>query len=298
MQLIVKSSGVEQEFNPEKIMNVIRFSIRNEDIDPYSLYEPLTAVLKNSMSTKDIQSELIRIASGLISKEAPEYQYPAARLKMFALRKQVYGQFEPISFIEHISNNVNEGVYDPEILSKWSAEEIAILESHIVNDRDFEFSYAGVSQLIDKYMIKDRSTGKIYETPQYAFMLIGMCLHQDDNDRIKHTIEFYDAVSNKQISLPTPIMAGVRTPTRQFSSCVVIEGGDSLHSINKLNESIVKYISKRAGVGMNAGMIRAQGSKVRSGEVAHTGVIPFWKMFQAAVKSCLTPDTKVEILVE
>lgn len=289
MQLInvIKSSGVSQSFDPQKIIKVLSWAAEGTSVDPYELYENIKSYLRDGMTTDDIQTIVIKAAANSISVEEPDYQYVAARCLMFALRKHVYGQYEPRSFIDHISYCVNEGKYDPELLSKYSAEEITFLESKIKHERDMEFTYSGAMQLKEKYLVKDKTTGQIYETPQFAFMTIGMALHQDEPvDRLKHVIRFYEAVSTRQISLPTPIMAGCRTPTRQFSSCVVIEAGDSLKSINKASASIVEYISKRAGIGINVGMIRAEGSKIGIGEVRHTGVIPFWKHFQTAVKSC------------
>ncbi|EOK1777033.1 class 1a ribonucleoside-diphosphate reductase subunit alpha [Shigella sonnei] len=289
MQLInvIKSSGVSQSFNPQKIIKVLSWAAEGTSVDPYELYENIKSYLRDGMTTDDIQTIVIKAAANSISVEEPDYQYVAARCLMFALRKHVYGQYEPRSFIDHISYCVNEGKYDSELLSKYSAEEITFLESKIKHERDMEFTYSGAMQLKEKYLVKDKTTGQIYETPQFAFMTIGMALHQDEPvDRLKHVIRFYEAVSTRQISLPTPIMAGCRTPTRQFSSCVVIEAGDSLKSINKASASIVEYISKRAGIGINVGMIRAEGSKIGMGEVRHTGVIPFWKHFQTAVKSC------------
>lgn len=289
MQLInvIKSSGVSQSFDPQKIIKVLSWAAEGTSVDPYELYENIKSYLRDGMTTDDIQTIVIKAAANSISVEEPDYQYVAARCLMFALRKHVYGQYEPRSFIDHISYCVNEGKYDPELLSKYSAEEITFLESKIKHERDMKFTYSGAMQLKEKYLVKDKTTGQIYETPQFAFMTIGMALHQDEPvDRLKHVIRFYEAVSTRQISLPTPIMAGCRTPTRQFSSCVVIEAGDSLKSINKASASIVEYISKRAGIGINVGMIRAEGSKIGTGEVRHTGVIPFWKHFQTAVKSC------------
>lgn len=284
---VIKSSGVSQNFDAQKIITVLEMATVNTSVDPYALYEQAKPYLTDGMTTREIQQVLIKVAANSISIEEPDYQYVASNLAMFGLRKDVYGQFEPPSFISHISKVVNDGLYDKEILQKYSAEEIEILESQIKHSRDFEMTYAGTMQLKEKYLVQDRSTKTIKETPQFAFMLIGMCLHQDEPvDRLKHVIRFYDAVSERKISLPTPIMAGVRTPTRQFSSCVVIESGDSLHSINETANAIVKYISKRAGIGVNGGMIRAEGSKIGHGEVKHTGVIPFWKHFQTAVKSC------------
>ncbi|QAU03678.1 aerobic NDP reductase large subunit [Escherichia phage AnYang] len=284
---VQKSSGVSQDFDAQKIIKVLTWGCEGTQIDPYELYEEIKSHLRDGMTTKDIQNLTVKVAANLISVEEPDYQYVAAKQLMFALRKEVYGQFEPRSFIDHISYCVNEGKYDPELLSRYSAEEITFLESHIKHERDFELTYAGAMQLKEKYLVKDKTTGKIYETPQFAIMCIGMALHQEEpGNRLAHIIRFYDAVSTRQVSLPTPIMAGARTPTRQFSSCVVIEAGDSLKSINKTANSIIEYISKRAGIGINVGMIRAEGSRIGMGEVKHTGVIPFWKHFQTAVKSC------------
>lgn len=284
---VIKSSGVTQTFTPEKLIQVLTWSSEDTSIDPYELYEEILPNLRDNMTTNDIQKVAVKVAAGRITREEPDYQRVASNLAQFGLRKLVYGQFEPPAFIDHITKNIESGFYDKEIIQKYSAEEITYLESMIDHNRDFQFSYAGTMQLKEKYLVQDRSTKEIKETPQFAYMLIGMCLHQDEPvDRLKHVIRFYNAVSNKQISLPTPIMAGVRTPTRQFSSCVVIESGDSLDSINETNASIIKYISKRAGIGVNSGMIRAMGSKIGHGEVRHTGVIPFWKTVLASVKSC------------
>lgn len=231
---VIKSSGVSQEFDMQKIIKVLEWACEGTKVDPYELYEIIKSHLREGMSTADIQKTIVKVAANSISIDEPDYQYVASNAAMFEIRKRVYGQFEPPAFIDHISRCVNANKYDKEILSKWSAEEITLLDSYIKHERDFTMTYAGTMQLIEKYLVKDRHTGELYETPQFAFMLIGMCLHQDDGEnRLKNVIRFYDAVSTKKISLPTPIMAGVRTPTRQFSSCVVIEGGDSLNSINE-----------------------------------------------------------------
>lgn len=286
--LVVKSSGITEEFEERKLMRVLTDACEGKAVDPYHLFNQVKAQLSDGMNSKEIQKTAIKIAADNITVDDPDYQYVSARLAMYGLRKDVYGQFDPIPFKQLIEQNVEKRVYDPEILDKWSESEIAYLEKHIVHSRDFDFSYAGVMQLKEKYLCKNRNTNVIYETPQYAYMLIAMCLHQDEprDTRIKYAIDFYTAVSLHKVSLPTPIMAGVRTPTRQFSSCVKIEAGDSLPSINKVSAAIVEYISKRAGIGINGGGIRAEGSAIRTGEVRHTGVIPFWKHFQTAVKSC------------
>ncbi|XAO15404.1 ribonucleotide reductase of class Ia (aerobic) alpha subunit [Escherichia phage FL20] len=284
---VVKSSGLTVPFEKEKVMKILEAAAEGHNVDPYELFDMVEPLLTEGMSTNDIQKVLIKVAADNITVETPDYQYVASNLAMFALRKSVYGQFQPIDFYSHIERNIATGKYDREILQKYSREEVEYLEKFIDHKLDFKMTYAGAMQLKEKYLVQDRSTKKIIETPQFAYMLIGMCLHQEETEnRLEHVIDFYNAVANKQISLPTPIMAGVRTPTRQFSSCVVIESDDSLQGINETANAIIKYISKRAGIGINAGMIRAEGSKIGHGEVRHTGVIPFWKHFQTAVKSC------------
>lgn len=283
---VIKTSGITQDFDSNKIKKVIDWACEGTSISSHDLLSQVVEMLSDNMKTSDIQKVVIKQAADSISIEEPDYQIIAGRLAMFGMRKDVYGQYDPIPFYQLIKRNVELGVYDKEILEKWTKEEIDDLETHINHDNDMTYEYAGVIQFREKYMVQDRSKGEIYETPQYAYMLIGMCLHQDESEKMKHAIKFYEQVSSKIISLPTPIMSGVRTPTRQFSSCVKIEVGDSLESINESAKATVNYISKRAGIGINAGRIRAEGSKVRSGEVRHTGVIPFWKHFQTAVKSC------------
>lgn len=285
--LVVKSSGITEEYEERKLMRVLTDATEGTTIDPRHLLDRVKAQLTDSMSSKDIQRAAIKVAADSIDVSEPDYQYVAGRLAMYGLRKDVYGQFDPIPFKSLIERNVAIEQYDAEILDKWTDEEIDYLETHVKHERDFDFAYAGAMQIKEKYLCKNRDTLKIYETPQYAYMLIAMCLHQDEpKNRIQYVIDFYNAVSLHKLSLPTPIMAGVRTPTRQFSSCVKIESGDSLDSVNAVSSSIVKYISQRAGIGVNGGRIRAEGSVVRGGEVRHTGVIPFWKHFQTAVKCC------------
>lgn len=286
---VVKSSGVSQAFDKAKLLKVLSWASAGRNIDLNAFLENVVDLLRDGMTTKQIQAVAIKYAADRITVKEPDWQYVSANLEMFALRKDVYGQFDPIPFYEHITKLVDAGKYDKEILTKWTRKDIEFFEENIKHDRDFEFSYAGVKQLTGKYLLQDRTTGDLFETPQYAFMLIAMCLHQDEPRTLasfNHVVDFYTAISERKLSLPTPIMAGVRTPTRQFSSCVVIESGDSLGSLNAVTSAIVKYISQRAGIGVNGGHIRAMGSKIRGGEAVHTGVIPFWKHIQTAVKSC------------
>ena len=242
----------------------------------------------DGMTTSDIHETIIKSAADLISEASPDYQYLAARLAIFHIRKKAFGKFTPPGFFEHVNKMVNSGHYDKEILLDYSKKELDELGQYIQHDRDMKFSYAAVKQLEGKYLVQNRVTGKIYESPQFIYMLIPMCLFAKypENVRLGYIKDFYDASSLFKLSLPTPIMSGVRTPTRQFSSCVLIECGDSLDSINATSSSIVKYVSQRAGIGVNIGRIRALGSEIRGGEAYHTGMIPFIKHFQTAVKSC------------
>jgi len=242
----------------------------------------------DGIRTDDIHETIIKSAADLISEETPDYQYLAARLSIFHLRKIAYGQFEPPHLFDHVTNLTALGKYDQHLLQDYSREEFDVLNATIDHWRDMNFSYAAVKQLEGKYLVQNRVTKKIYESPQFLYILVAMCLFANykGQARLDYIKRFYDAVSTFKISLPTPIMSGVRTPTRQFSSCVLIECGDSLDSINATTSAIVKYVSQRAGIGVNAGRIRALGSEIRGGEAQHTGCLPFYKLFQSAVKSC------------
>ena len=242
----------------------------------------------DKIKSTDIQETLIKAAAELISEDTPNYQYVASRLINYNLRKEVYGQPEPRSLYEHYHHVVVEGYYDPALGSMYSKEEFDWLDKQLDHARDFQIVYAGMEQFRGKYLIKNRVTNKYYETPQMAYMLIAMTLFAtyDKETRLKWVKDLYDSISTFEISLPTPIMAGLRSPQKQFSSCVLIETDDSLDSINATTSSIVKYVSQKAGIGIGAGRIRAIGSPIRNGDAAHTGVIPFYKLFQSAVKSC------------
>lgn len=242
----------------------------------------------DGITTKSIHETIIKSAADLISAETPDYQYLAARLAIFHLRKIAYGQFEPPHLYDHVQKMTEAGKYDSHILQDYERAEFDELNDYIDHNRDLNFAYAAVKQLEGKYLVQDRVTKQVFESPQFLYVLVGMCLFAKypKNTRLDFVKRFYDATSTFKISLPTPIMSGVRTPTRQFSSCVLIECDDSLDSINATTSAIVRYVSQRAGIGVNAGRIRALGSPIRGGEAQHTGCIPFFKMFQAAVKSC------------
>jgi ribonucleoside-diphosphate reductase alpha chain len=241
----------------------------------------------NNIKTIDIQETLIKAAADLIGEESPNYQFVAGRLINYGLRKEIYSKFEPPSLAEHIINNVSNDIYDGMLMTEYTRDEIDELDKKIVHSRDFDLTYAAMEQMRGKYLVKNRVTGEFYETPQMAFMCIAMTLFANEKvDRLRWVADLYNALSTFDISLPTPIMAGVRTSQRQFSSCVLIETDDSLDSINATSSSIVKYVSQKAGIGVGVGRIRAMGSAIRNGDTSHTGIIPFLKYFQSAVKSC------------
>jgi ribonucleoside-diphosphate reductase alpha chain len=242
----------------------------------------------DGIKSSDVQETLIKSAADLISEQTPNYQWVAGRLINYHLRKMVYGQFDPWHLSDLIKFNIDAGFYDSEILKSYSKNELEKLNSFIKHQRDDTLTYAAMEQFRGKYLVQNRVTKQIYETPQMAYMLIAMTLFQayTKENRLKWVKDYYDAISTFDISLPTPVMAGVRTPQRQFSSCVLIETDDSLDSINATTSSIVKYVSQKAGIGIGAGSIRALGSPIRSGDAYHTGVIPFYKLFQSATRSC------------
>lgn len=239
------------------------------------------------ITTSEIQKVMIRSAADLISEEKPNYQYVAARLLLMDLRKKVYKQSSPIPFEYMVRNNIYKQVYDKILLEKYTEQEIIYFGKYIDYDRDYDFTYAGLSQMVDKYLLQDRILNEPHETPQEAFMLIGMFMfmNYEPNRRKVYVTKFYDALSQFKISLPTPIMAGVRTPLRQFSSCCLIDIGDSLPSIMHSNTAVGYYTAQRAGIGLNFGRIRGIDSPIRNGEVIHTGLVPFLKMFEATTKS-------------
>ena len=287
--LIKKRNGSTEPLNLNKIHKVLEWASSGLDNVSVSQVEIKSELqFTSGMTTSDIHETIIKAAADLIDEETPNYQYLAARLAMFHIRKKAYGEFTPPHLYDHVKRLVALGKYDKELLEKYSEAEFKKMNAFLVHQRDLDFSYAAIKQLEGKYLVQNRVTGEIFETPQMLYVLIGACLFAEypDETRMHYVEKFYNLASEFKLSLPTPIMAGVRTPTRQFSSCVLIESGDSLDSINATSGSIVKYISQRAGIGVNAGRIRALGSEIRGGEAVHTGCIPFYKHFQTAVKSC------------
>ena len=243
----------------------------------------------DGITTEQIQQILVNSASNLIDLEHPNYQFVAARLMLFALRKQVYGKMhELVTVKEQVERCVEAGVYDPEILTYYSDEEFAELEAMIDHDRDYIFTFAGLRQVLDKYLVQDRTSGAMFETPQFMYLLIAATIFSQypKETRMSYVRKYYEATSKHRINIPTPIMAGVRTPLRQYASCVLIDADDSLDSIFSSDMAIGRYVAQRAGIGINAGRIRGLNSKIRGGEVSHTGVIPFLKKFESTVRCC------------
>ncbi|MCG7531841.1 ribonucleoside-diphosphate reductase subunit alpha [Psychrobium sp. MM17-31] len=287
--LVTKRSGKQEPIDLDKIHKVLDWAAKGLDNVSVSQVEIKAHIqFYMGIETKDIHETIIKAAADQISETTPDYQYMAARLAIFHLRKKAFGQFEPPHLYDHTVKMCEAKRYDNHLLADYSREEFDLMNDALDHSRDMNFSYAAVKQLEGKYLLQNRSTGEIFESAQFLYMLIAAALFSKypTETRMDYIVRFYDAVSQFKISLPTPIMAGVRTPTRQFSSCVLIECDDNLDSINATSSSIVKYVSQRAGIGINAGRIRALGSPIRGGEANHTGCIPFYKHFQTAVKSC------------
>ena len=286
---VTKRDGRLEPINLDKIHRVITWAaegLNNVSVSQVELRSHIQ--FYEGIKTSDIHETIIKSAADLISKDTPDYQYLAARLAIFHLRKKAFGHFEPPRLYEQVKRLVRMGKYDASLLVDYSREEWDEMDTYLDHWRDMTFSYVAVKQLEGKYLVQNRVTGEIYESAQFLYILVAASLFAQypKETRLNYIRRFYDATSTFKISLPTPIMAGVRTPTRQFSSCVLIECDDSLDSINATSAAIVKYVSQRAGIGVNAGAIRALGSPIRNGEAFHTGCIPFYKHFQTAVKSC------------
>ena len=286
---ITKRDGTKENINLDKLHKVVFHACEGvSGVSPSEVEIKSSLQFYNGITSNDIQETLIKSAADLINEENPNYQSVAGRLIVYHLRKMVYGTYEPCHILELVKKNTKEGFYDPELITSYTEEEWNELNTYVKHERDESLTYVSMEQWRGKYLVQNRVTGEIKETPQMAYMLIAATLFNNypKETRMRWVKDYYDAVSLHDVSLPTPVMAGVRTPQRQFSSCVLIETGDSLDSINATTSSIVKYVSQKAGIGIGAGSIRAIGSPIRKGDAYHTGVIPFYKMFQAATRSC------------
>ena len=287
---VVKRSGDNEPLDLNKLHLMVEEACRDLSGVSASQVEMQSGIqFYDGITTAEIQEILIRSASDLIDLDNPNYQFVAARLLLFSVRKSLYGRVQDHpNFVEHIKNCVNVGVYDPEILTNYTEDELNRLGNYIQHNRDYLFTYAGLRQVVDKYLVQDRSSGQVYETPQFMYMMIAATIfaRYSKETRLSYIKRYYDAISKHKINIPTPIMAGVRTPLRQFASCVLVDVDDTLDSIFSSDMAIGRYVAQRAGIGINAGRIRGINSKIRGGEVQHTGVVPFLKKFEATVRCC------------
>ena len=286
---IVKRNGSREPININKIHKVVMHACEGlAGVSASQIEMNANLQFYDGMSSNEIQEIMVRSANDLISLDNPNYQYAAARLLTYGLYKQVFGDFPAVPFLDIIKNNIERGLYDPAILDAYTEEEIASLDAYIKHKRDENFTYAGIRQVVDKYLVQDRSSGEIFETPQFMYMMIAATLFHNypKETRMHYVRRYYDATSLFKVNIPTPVMAGVRTPIRQFASCVLVDSDDTLDSIFASDMSIGRYTAQRAGIGINSGRIRGVNAKIRGGEVAHTGIIPFLKKFEATVRCC------------
>ena len=288
---VVKRNGESTPLDLDKVHRMVEHACRDlAGVSESQVEMNSNLQFFDKIETKDIQEILIKSANDLISLDAPNYQYVAARLLLFGLRKSVYKthpDHHPC-LKSQLDKGIALGVYDKTLVGAYSDEEWEIMNEYIDHDRDYLFTYAGIRQVADKYLVQDRSTGEVFETPQFMYMLIAATLFQKypEDIRLGYVQRYYDATSKHLINIPTPIMGGVRTPIRQFASCVLVDIDDTLDSIFTSDMAIGKYVAQRAGIGINAGRIRGINSKIRGGEVQHTGVIPFLKKFESTVRCC------------
>ena len=287
---VVKRNGTTEPLDLNKLHRMVDEACKDLAGVSASQVEMQSGIqFYDGITTAEIQEILIRSASDLIDLENPNYQFVAARLLLFAVRKSLYGRVqEHPTFFDHINKCVEAGVYDKEILTNYTEDELNILGHYLKHNRDYFFTYAGLRQVVDKYLVQDRSSGQVYETPQFMYMMIAATIfaRYPEEKRLSYVKRYYDAISKHKVNIPTPIMAGVRTPLRQFASCVLVDVDDSLDSIFSSDMAIGRYVAQRAGIGINAGRIRGINSKIRGGEVKHTGVVPFLKKFEATVRCC------------
>ena len=287
--MIVKRDGTREHLNIDKIHFVVEEACKGlAGVSSSQIEMNANLQFYDGMTTQEIQEILVRSANDLISLDSPNYQFAAARLLSYGLYKQVFGSYEAVGFEELIKANIARGIYDPEILEKYTSEEIERLNSYIHHKRDENFTYAGLRQVVDKYLVQDRSSEEIFETPQFMYMMIAATLFANypAEERMHYVRRYYDATSLFKVNIPTPVMAGVRTPVRQFASCVLVDSDDTLDSIFSSDMAIGRYTAQRAGIGINSGRIRGVNSKIRGGEVAHTGIVPFLKKFESTVRCC------------
>ena len=286
---VVKSNGTREKLDYNKIHKVVMDATNDLTGVSVSQIELNAQInLRDGITTKEIHENLIKAAADLISEHTPNYQYVAARLTNFLLRKEVYGRFDPLPFYDIVKKNFALDLYDNNLMKYYSEDEWIQMNAFINHTRDFSLTYIGIQQLKNKYLVQNRVTKQVYETPQVAYLLCSAVIFKDypKETRMKYVKDYYDAVSKTEISLPTPVQAGLRTKVKQFSSCVLVETADNLDSINATATSIVRYASRKAGLGVNMGALRGIDQPIRNGDAKHTGVIPFIKYMNGALKSC------------
>ena len=291
---VIKSDGSKVDIDLDKIHRMVEKACRGiTGVSESSVEMNSGLQFYDGITTQEIQKILVKSASDLISLESPNYQFVASRLLLFAIQKQVFNtKWKDSEIYPHIKDilerNIDAGLYTKDLRKHYTDEELDKIDSYLRHSRDTEFTYAGLQQVVDKYLVQDRSTNKIFETPQFMYMLIAMTLFMryDNGTRLDFVKRYYDAISQFKINIPTPIMAGVRTPLKQFASCVLVDSDDTLDSLFASDMAIGRYVAQRAGIGINAGRIRGLGSRIRGGEVQHTGVIPFLKKFESTVRCC------------
>lgn len=305
---VTKRNGEIVPLDIDKIHNMLEWAC--EDLKKVSVSDieiNASVQFHNKIKTADIHNITIKSAVDLISEKSPDYEFVASKLLLVDLRKKVYGKFEPIKFIDLFMNNIREKKYDKDILSKYNEDELLALGNYIKYDRDYTFTYAGLRQVVDKYLVQNRKTKKIYEMPQEMFMSIGIYMFQNypKHSRLRFIKKFYDLISTHKISLPTPIISGVRTNRKQFASCCLIDVEDTTNSLVASKSAVALYTTLASGIGLNFGRIRGVDAEVKGGDILHTGIIPFLKSYEATTKEwtqngmrggCLKKGSKIEIV--
>src|SRR5210317_261162 len=290
INVIKRGERGKESLNIEKIHEMVEYACEGITGVSSSQVEMSSGLqFYDNITTNDIQQILIKSAADLISLDTPNYQYVAARLLLYSLRKQVFGRlWDHPHIYEHVKKAIDKKIYDPELLEKYQKKDFDRMENWLNHERDYTFTYAGLRQVIDKYLVQDRSNGEIFETPQFMYMMIAasVFMNYPKEKRMTYVKKYYDAISTFKINIPTPVMAGVRTPLKQYASCVLVDTDDTLPSIFSSDMAVGRYVAQRAGIGINAGRIRGINARIRGGEVQHTGVIPFLKKFEATVKCC------------
>jgi len=287
--LVTKRDGKTQQLDLNKIHRVLEWAVEDlKGVSVSAIEMQASLNLYSKIKTTDIHDILVNSAKDLITEDAPAYQYVAARLQQYKLRKDVCNGIEVPSLSYFIRTNIDRGVYDTSLIEKYTEAQITQLNNELNHERDFALTYIGSHELVAKYLVKNKVTGQIFETPQIAFMVLAMTMYanEESTQKLAKVKNLYKKLSNFEISLPTPIMAGLRTQVKQFSSCVLLDCGDSINSITTTSTAMIKYVTQKAGIGLNVGRIRAVKSPIRNGDAYHTGLVPFIKKFEHDIGCC------------